>query len=317
MDRISKAPLISVLIPAYNHAKYIGDAIRSIAEQTYANIELLAIDDGSTDQTYEKIKGLQQLYNDRFVSFNLKRQDNAGIIRTLNTLLRDASGDYVYLMASDDMAKPHALQLQLDFLINNPEYGLVVGNNEIIDSEGRVAFWNKKQDLVYKKSKAKYCTFGDALKCKKRGALFGAYLDLYAGNHIPNGYLVRRSIFDKTGFYITDAPLEDWYIHLQIAKYSKLKYLDQVLFSYRWHGGNTVRQKERMQKITHSTFEYENKLLASLPEDQLSQDMKDCLKYGKNRRKLVIIPRYFELRSFRKANKKGHFLRLWKSDIVF
>jgi len=61
------------------------------------------------------------------------------------------------------------------------------------------------------------------------------------GNHIPNGHLIRKSIFKKTGLYVKEAPLEDLYMNMQIAKYSKMKLLNVTLFYYRWHEKNTIK----------------------------------------------------------------------------
>lgn len=310
-------PLISVIMPAYNHEHYIQDAIKSIIAQTYKNIELLIIDDGSSDSTFQKILEMQKICKERFVRFAGKTQNNMGVALTLNQLISDAAGEYVYVIASDDLAKPYAIATQVEFLQNNHDYALVVGDNEIIDSNGDIAYWDKRQHLVYDKEKAKYLTFGAALKIKKRGRDFGSYLSLYAENHIPNGYMIRKSIFQKTGLYTSDAPLEDWYMNMQIAKHSKLKYLNQILFSYRWHDTNTIKNKTKMGQLYEATRRYEDMLLYNFNPIDLSNDMKDCIWYGRNEKLLTIIPNYIEFRYVTKGNMCAYLLRIWIIDILF
>ena len=84
--------------------------------------------------------------------------------------------------------------------------------------------------------------------------LFGTYESIYCNNYIPNGYLIRKSIFEKTGLFTTEAPLEDYYLMLQISKYSKMKYLNEILFSYRMHNTNTIKNNKKMEMITLKTY---------------------------------------------------------------
>ena len=126
--------LVSVLIPAYNHEKYVQEAIKSIINQTYQNIELIIIDDGSKDNSWQKIQEMKVECEKRFVRVVFKTKINEGTTHTLNQLLNEAQGEYVYIIASDDIAKSGAIEKEVDFLNNNLDYALVVGNDEFIDS---------------------------------------------------------------------------------------------------------------------------------------------------------------------------------------
>ena len=141
--------LVSVIIASYNHEKYIQDTIKSIIGQTYQNIELIIIDDGSKDTTFEKILELKEECEKRFARVDFEKQENIGCALTISKLIKKAKGDYVYMIASDDLAKPDAIELEADFLNKNPEYGLVVGDDEIIDSEGNRCYWDEKRNNVY------------------------------------------------------------------------------------------------------------------------------------------------------------------------
>ena len=274
----SNLPLVSVGIPAYNHEKYIQKTIRSIIAQTYQNIELIVIDDGSEDSTWQKIQELKQECEKRFVRIDFSTQENCGVCKTSNKIKAKAQGEFIYSIASDDLAKPQAIEKQLDFLLKNKDYALAVGDNEIIDSEGKRAYWDNERNLIYDENKAKHKTFGSSLRAGKypisNPEQFGTYENLLRGNHIPNGSLIRKSVFDEIGDFTPEAPLEDYWSMLQISKRAKLKYIDEVLFSYRWHGKNTAAQTERMEKMTEKTLEYEkNKYIGN------NRRLNDILRY--------------------------------------
>ena len=137
----NNTPLVSVIIPAYRHEKYIVDAIQSVIDQTYKNIELIIIDDNSPDNTWKKIQEMLPACNARFTRVITKTKPNGGICDSLNQGIEMASGEYIGILASDDMYKPKLVKTLVDFLVHNPEYGFVVGNNEIIDTNGIRCFW--------------------------------------------------------------------------------------------------------------------------------------------------------------------------------
>jgi len=263
MIKSKKRPLVSVIIPAYNHEKYIQETIFSIINQTYNKIELLIIDDGSNDLTYDKICELENLGKKRFVRFDFIRHENMGVIDTLNKLIGMTNGDYIFLTASDDVAAPHAIETELNFLSNNTEYALCVGNNDIIDESSCRSFWDKKRNNIYYTANANYISFSDLLiqaypEINFFSDEFGSYYNLIRyGNHVPNGYLVRKSIFSKTGLYTKKAPLEDYWIMMQIAKNAKMKFLSDTLFFYRWHGKNAITNVSLYNEYTYRTLSYE------------------------------------------------------------
>jgi alpha-1,3-rhamnosyltransferase len=190
----NQPPLVSVIVPAYNHERYVQETILSIINQTYKNIELIIIDDGSSDNTWGKIIDLQNICKDRFSRIDFSKQDNAGTCITLNRLIEKSSGEYIYLIASDDKAAPEAIEKELFFLLENQEYALVVGANDIIDTNGRQCFWDKNRNNVYKKKDARWLSFSEWFM-EFRHQIdffsddFGSYYSLLRyENHIPNGF---------------------------------------------------------------------------------------------------------------------------------
>ena len=257
-------PLVSVLIPAYNHENYIQETIESIINQTYPNIELIILDDGSKDKTWEKITELKPKCENRFVKIHFETKQNEGTCITLNKLLKLSSGEFVYIIASDDLAKPQATEKEVKFLQDNPDYSLAVGDNEYVDSMGKQIFRTQKAFTSNIKN-AKYKTVKEFLSSKLKIDFlsddFGSYKTLYKENYIPNGYLIRKNIFETIGNFTKNAPLEDFWLMLQISKYKKMKYIDEILFSYRIHDTNTIGNSTRMRELTTQTRNYEQKLL--------------------------------------------------------
>lgn len=312
----NKLPLVSVIISAYNHENYIQDTIKSIISQTYEKIELIIIDDGSIDSTFEKILEMENLCKERFTNVIFQKQQNQGIGATSNKLINLSQGKYIFCIASDDLAKSEAIYEEVSFLEKHNDYALVVGDNEIIDQNNIVCYWDKERNLIYEKNLANYQTFADFLKIKKLGNNFGRYLYLYRGNHIPNGYLVRKSIYDQTGLYNENAPLEDWFMNLQISKYSKFKYLDKVLFSYRWHPQNTIKQNKKINDMFKQTLQYENVLLRNIDFKDYNKDLFNCFMFGKLTKRFIIIPNIFELRRYRKNSVKMSVLHFFGIDFI-
>lgn len=262
--------LISIIIPAYNHEQYIEEAIQSVIAQTYQHLELIIVNDGSSDATFEKINAMKALCEDRFVRVVLETQENKGTCQTFNRLLTLAQGEYVFLLASDDKIFPNALETLHDFLSKNDEYALAVGDNLIMDDKSVLCYWDKKRNNVYDETQASWASFSDYVEqCTNinfDSASFGEYEALLRDNHIVNGYLIRTSIFDKVGYFTPEAPLEDYWLMLQIAKHAKMKYIRQPFFAYRWHATNTAKQVGKMRAYTNKTLLAEKHATALLED---------------------------------------------------
>ena len=297
---MSDMPLVSVCIPAYNHEKYIEESILSVIDQIYTDIELIVIDDGSKDSTWEKLCALRPMCEKRFKNVVFMLQENQGLCTTLNRTIAMAKGKYLYLMASDDTTKPDAIAEQVDFMEKNPEYVLCVGDNEIIDANSKRVAWGKKREIVA--FDEGYKTFAAYLMSKEgtpqfNSTDFGTYPTLACGNYVVNGYLIRKDAFDMTGGYTTEAPLDDWYMMMQLSKQGKFKFIDKILFSYRWHGENSITQKERMKQFYRKTLLHEEKVLKEKYPDLLPifYEKNTKTKYVINLKPLLVLSKIKDL----------------------
>lgn len=263
------SPLVSVLIPAYNHEQYVKSTIQSILMQDYPEIELIIIDDGSMDNTLQIIKEMRDECEKRFTRVDISTQENQGTCVTLNRLISKAAGEYVLLIASDDELLPGAISAMVRQLESKPEAGLVVGRNVIMDSEGKACFWDESRNNVYIPEKAKYLSFSDFLDATTYPTThpkWGTYEALLQCNHIPNGCLIRKSILDQIPPFTKEAPLEDWWLMLQIAKISRIVSINEETFRYRWHAANTIKQIDKMRTYAQQTIEWEKKHIKGLKD---------------------------------------------------
>ena len=114
-------PLVSVIVPCYNQGRYLSEAIDSILDQTYSPIEIIVVDDGSTDNTSEVAQRYASLIKYVF-------QNNQGLSAARNTGIKNSSGEYLQFLDSDDRLEPDKIRVQADLLNQHPEIGIVYGD---------------------------------------------------------------------------------------------------------------------------------------------------------------------------------------------
>ena len=124
-DTESGIPLVSVLVPCFNYAQYVGEALVSILSQDYPNFELIVVDDGSVDGSEEIIRRVlgQAKQSSLVRRIEFVRQENRGVSAALNTALSIARGEYIATFDADDVMPPGRLQLQVDYLEKETSVG--------------------------------------------------------------------------------------------------------------------------------------------------------------------------------------------------
>lgn len=201
--------LISVIIPSYNSASFVCDAVRSALEQTYSHLEVLVIDDGSTDNTREVL----EQYKGRIHYY---RQENRGAAATRNTGIRLASGRFFAFLDADDVWLPDKLSKQYDLFARQPEIGLVHSD---------IRYWDEDTGEKCLKDVGRERFTGDC------------YTHLLSVNRVlTSSVLVRKECFDKAGLFDeTLRRAEDWDMWLRIARHFHFAYINEPLLDYRLH----------------------------------------------------------------------------------
>ncbi len=238
-------PLVTAVIPVYNHEKYVVESIRSILNQTYPNIELIILNDGSKDRSHEMILPLVEECQRRFVRFEYISRENVGLSATLNQALAWARGVYCTGIASDDVAMPEKTELLVNALEEKgPEYAAAFGNAWFIDDAGRKIRLDQHGSVSDGNGACDnfldFYTQGRALDY--RGEEFGTYASLISGNYLPAGsYVMRTAAMSDAGGWTPGNVVEDWEMWLKLSKKYKFAFVDRGVAAYRWHPLNTIK----------------------------------------------------------------------------
>lgn len=221
---INGQALVSVIIPSYNHEKFVCDSIQSVINQSYQNIELIVIDDGSTDSSVEKIQELVPRCEKRFTRFEFRHRPNKGLSATLNEALKWAQGEYFSSLASDDIILEDKIKIQSEFLKQNKNCIAVFGGISVIDHDS-----NQVKNRIKKR---KNYTFEQILLLE---------------HELPaTTQLIRSNALKKIGGYDAEVKIEDWYMWLLLAQEGELCYLPVLFAKYRLHDNNMHKQTSLM-----------------------------------------------------------------------
>ncbi|MDV2469864.1 glycosyltransferase [Acinetobacter chinensis] len=221
----SELPLVSVIIPCYNHEKFIQESIQSVMDQTYSRMELIVIDDGSKDNSVQKIEEMRSACESRFEHFQFIFRENRGLSRTLNQGLSLAHGDYFSTVASDDIMLPEKTVTQLDVFKKDPLITAVFGAHQYIDDESKV--------VSVKKGAYREFSFQEIF---------------YHQHDIPaSSQMIRLSYLRDIGGYNENTKVEDWDLWLRLTESgAKLVYIPDVIVGYRMHDNNLSKDKSLM-----------------------------------------------------------------------
>lgn len=216
--------VVAVVIPCYNASAYVGQAIASVLAQTYQRFEIVVVDDGSTDDSYEAISH----YKD---SIKILRQHNQGVANARNAAIRSLSSEYIAYLDADDRWLPHKLQVQVDYLEQHPNVAAVHSGVVYIDADGSRLAENKVQWFP-----PEQMTFANLLR----------------HNTITlSSVLQRRSSLDDELFAQRAAPCEDWDLWLRlVADGHRVGYIADSLAEYRVHSANSSAHEVRMNYAT-------------------------------------------------------------------
>lgn len=162
-------PKVSIIIPCYNQGKYVAEAINSALRQTFKDIEIVCVNDGSTDNSVEIIKSFENKYKN-FIFLNNK--ENRGVIYSRNFAIKNCNGTYILPLDADDIIEPTYVEKAVKILDNNPNIGIVYCKAKIFGNYDK--YWNlkpfNKSDILYEN-----CIFCSAIFRKSDFIKIGGY----------------------------------------------------------------------------------------------------------------------------------------------
>lgn len=225
MSSVVSQPLVSMVIPSFNHGQFVKACIESIIAQDYKNIELIIIDDGSTDNSVHKIESMLNLCRDRFSRFEFRSRSNKGLSETLNEALDWSRGKYFAAIASDDLLFSNKTSSLLTHIDQEEDIAGVFGGCVFIDQVG--SSMGKLSPLA---------------ACYK-------FVDVISNKHIilAPSQLLRLKLVKEVGCYPVGLYIEDWYMWLALTKNEyKLKVIPDILVQYRQHEFNISKNALKM-----------------------------------------------------------------------
>lgn len=240
------APKVSVIIPAYNQALYVSEAVQSVLAQTYPNFEVVVVNDGSTDDTSRILANIQD------PRVKVIWQPNAGLSAARNTGIRESTAPLVTFLDADDYFLPEKLAVQSEFLESHSEIGMVSGGIQTIDREGHLL----KQTIKQPGS------------IELPGLLFG-------NPFTATSVLIRREWIELAGLFDeTLRACEDWDLWQRMA-YAGCQYawIEHIVVAYRYHPGQMTREADRMRQA----------IFAVLDKFFSQPDLPEYLKASKNK----------------------------------
>lgn len=216
-------PLVSVIMPAYNAEKYIEDAICSILNQTYTNVELIIVEDCSIDRTLDVI---HKCKDNRILL--VQNQENKGIAYSTNRGISLAGGNYIALMDDDDIAAADRLDLQVKYLEEHAEIDILGGRSIDIDSQGKILHRGG-----IPRYNPKYIKAVLLFKC----------MDFRNGTA-----MIRKSFIEEYNLQYQDNcyGMQDYKFYIDSSKVGNISTIENVLLYYREHENNET--KRRMQE---------------------------------------------------------------------
>lgn len=207
--------LVSIGIPSYNHAEFLPEAIESCLNQTYQDIEIIIVDDGSTDDSLEIARRYERKYPALIQVFTHPDNQNHGISATANLAFSKTKGAFYCGLASDDVFYPEKTDKQVNYLVNNPDIGWVYSKAKLFGDKSEIVGTDISQDP-------------DPLET------------LIINNRIYGITLMaRRDVWERTGSHDVNLVYSDWDFYVRMLGISKVGFIDEVLAGARVHSRNT------------------------------------------------------------------------------
>lgn len=233
---MKQLPLVSFLIPYYNHKHFVKQTLNSIIKDTYPNKEIIIINDGSTDVDDSEINMWIEA-NSRKLSITYISRENRGVTKTINELIQLSHGKYIALIASDDYFINNTITERVDLLEKlYPKKLMLLSDAIVIDNDDNKIFDSAMFEQRGAPKKNYFTDKGLKKEIIKRWSVVG-----------PTGFIARE-LYDIIGMYNESLMIEDWDFYLRVVAKDLLFFHDAKVAAYRWHESNTSQNKESERK---------------------------------------------------------------------
>ena len=303
-------PLVSILIPTYNRAKYLGDALDSALHQTYKNIEIIVHDDASTDGTRE----LLQRYHDSRLRI-IRTENNHGMLGGWNYIVDQAKGEYIKFLASDDLLEPICVVELVKGALDNPQASIITCERKFVDDTGKVIkkMGFAKKDLI------------------ENGLLHAHWiLTTLRENKIgePSAVMYPTSLVKRAGGYDPQfSQFADFEYWIRLLQFGDIVYVNKPLCSFRVHAGSNTSAAIRDGRFITEIFSLLKKYyddqayrkvfnLTDIDHARISE--RKTLDTLKNIKDLIVTGNYSQARRyFSRLSKEVSIDSMTKSTIQF
>jgi glycosyltransferase involved in cell wall biosynthesis len=263
MAEMSKVPVkVSYVMASYNHAAFVGAMIDSVLQQTFTNLELIVVDDGSTDATADVVAS----YANRFAQVRLIKQENQGVVVARNRGLAEARGEFISFIDSDDLLPADRTERLVAALQTNSAVMLAYGNVDLIDTTGKVV--------------DSFARIHPSIPGDFAAQLFSRYCFVPAAS-----VMLKKSVFDSVGPFQEPGEAADYLKWIEVGlKYEIVRIEGEPLGFWRQHSQN-VSQKAgvdrgqqylRLQQALTEIFQRYASLRERVSEQQYQQRLAHC-----------------------------------------
>ena len=233
-EGIENGPLLSVIMPVYNHELYVGEAVESVLNQTYKDLELIVIDDGSKDKSFDVVNRYSA--DSRLTAI---KQENAGAHNAINRGLSMANGQYLAIINSDDVFEKNRFSIMIDYMEKNKNIGFTCSYIQVIDDKGKKLGvkegWRNMEPWLVEHPE----------KSLKANDDFVENLIMTNFTSTTSNFLFRREVYEKIGGMRNLRFAHDWDFALRVAAKYECSIIEMPLMRYRVHNSNTISSNRK------------------------------------------------------------------------
>jgi glycosyltransferase involved in cell wall biosynthesis len=239
MDKL-RSPLVSIVLSYYNEVRFITEAVASAKSQTYKNIEVIVVDDGSTEQAHQHLLTIPDV--------KIIRQANGGAASARNRGLSESRGDYIVFLDHDDRLMANAVTSHLDALRLKPNAGLIFAARRDIDEQGNA-------------TAAPYI-------CAPRRNYFHSFLEANP-IHCPAATMMSREALDRVGGFDRKVePADDYDLYIRIAHDFPVLRHSALVAEYRIHRSAVSQDGRKMYASTERVLNKVKSTMSLTPKEQ-------------------------------------------------